>query len=271
MLVKNQAVATQNGIYTVTDFGGGAGAWQLTRAGDFNQAAMPVSAGVSTQVTVSAGGTNDGSIWTLQTTVNDVDPLTDTVTFAQTGAVSTNVLTMGRIGDTATIRNMAGTAALPSYTFVEDLDVGFFRAGNNQIGIATQRTVRGTWSNGALTLAADVNLNMVTDPSSRFIGTKENVTQLTSNVTAVTADGMSGAITMFGTVAATSADAFVLNNSNLSASGQVMLTLGIAPTATDELVLAVTGIASGSCTIRVRNNNAAPSSVAPVLRFWVIN
>jgi hypothetical protein len=85
VLVHNQGTATQNGIYTVTDYGGGAGAWQLTRATDFDQAAMPVVAGSSTLVEVGEGGTNDGSTWTLQTTVNDVDPLTDTVTFVQTG------------------------------------------------------------------------------------------------------------------------------------------------------------------------------------------
>ena len=84
ILVKNQSDNRENGIYIVTDYGGGASPWQLTRASDFNQATTPINAGSATFVSIGSGGTLDGTTWSLQNTVNTLDPLTDPVTFTQT-------------------------------------------------------------------------------------------------------------------------------------------------------------------------------------------
>jgi hypothetical protein len=69
VLVKNQASAFQNGIYTVTTAGGGV-PWVLTRATYFNQASNML-AGSFTLVT---GGsiTNQNTAWVLQSTVTTV-------------------------------------------------------------------------------------------------------------------------------------------------------------------------------------------------------
>lgn len=74
ILVKNQASAFQNGVYTLTQVGSGAQPWILTRATYFDQAAE-MKAGSYTLVT--AGSTNIGTSWALQAAVTTVgtDPL----------------------------------------------------------------------------------------------------------------------------------------------------------------------------------------------------
>lgn len=84
VLVKNQGSTQENGVYVVTDDGAGASPWQLTRSTDFNQASMPIPAGTSVFVEISGGATNDATTWALSTTINNVDPLTDSVIFVQT-------------------------------------------------------------------------------------------------------------------------------------------------------------------------------------------
>jgi len=82
ILVPFQADGRQNGIFTVTTVGSGAAPWVLTRATDFNQAAMPKPAGLAVFVYNGAGGTaNSGSVWRLSDKVANVNPLTDTVTW----------------------------------------------------------------------------------------------------------------------------------------------------------------------------------------------
>lgn len=69
VLVKNQASAFQNGVYTVTTAGSGGAAWVLTRATYFDQSAEMV-AGSTTFIT--SGSTNTGSSFTLQAVVTTV-------------------------------------------------------------------------------------------------------------------------------------------------------------------------------------------------------
>lgn len=69
VLVKNQASAFQNGVYTVTQAGSGAAPWILTRAAYFDQAAE-MKAGSYTFVT--SGAANINSAYTLQTAVATV-------------------------------------------------------------------------------------------------------------------------------------------------------------------------------------------------------
>lgn len=74
ILVKNQASAFQNGVYTLTQVGSGAQPWILTRATYFDQAAE-MKAGSYTLITT--GSTNAGTSWALQAAVTTVgtDPL----------------------------------------------------------------------------------------------------------------------------------------------------------------------------------------------------
>jgi hypothetical protein len=93
VLVKNQASAFQNGIYTVTTAGSGAAAWVLTRATYFDQAAE-MKAGSYTFI--STGVNNINTSWVLQTAVATVG--TDSLAFnqfSQTGTAVTQVNTSG--------------------------------------------------------------------------------------------------------------------------------------------------------------------------------
>lgn len=76
VLVKDQASAFQNGIYTVTTAGSGAAPWVLTRATYFDVAAEML-AGSYTYIT--GGATNINKSFALQTTVATVG--TDSATF----------------------------------------------------------------------------------------------------------------------------------------------------------------------------------------------
>lgn len=86
VLVKNQASAFQNGVYSVTTVGSGAAAWVLTRVTDFDQAAEMLR---NSFAYIQDGATNIGSSWLLDAAVTTVgtDPL-DFVQFAGSGGGS---------------------------------------------------------------------------------------------------------------------------------------------------------------------------------------
>lgn len=65
VLVKDEASALTNGVYTVTTVGSGAAAWVLTRATDFDQTAEVVKGSYEF---VTAGATNIGNQYVMTTT-----------------------------------------------------------------------------------------------------------------------------------------------------------------------------------------------------------
>lgn len=78
VLIKNQAVTFQNGIYTVTTVGSGAVNWVLTRATDFDQAAEVLPGAL---VIVSGGTVNSTTSWVQTATVATMG--TDPIIFSQ--------------------------------------------------------------------------------------------------------------------------------------------------------------------------------------------
>ena len=84
VLIKDQVDNRENGIYVVTDNGAALAPWQLTRASDFNQAAMPVSGNSGVFVEFVGGIVNQGSTWNLDFTIADIDPLSDAIVFVKT-------------------------------------------------------------------------------------------------------------------------------------------------------------------------------------------
>lgn len=108
VLVKNQASAFQNGIYTVTTAGSGAAAWVLTRATYFDQAAE-MKAGSYTFI--SAGATNVNSSWTQQAAVATVG--TDASNWALFSSNGASVASIGGSTGVITLTNglqIAGNA-----------------------------------------------------------------------------------------------------------------------------------------------------------------
>lgn len=106
ILVKNQASAFQNGVYTVTQAGSGSVPWILTRATYFDQAAEMKA---SSYTFITGGSTNLNSSYVLQAAVTTVgtDPLNWALFTAQGGVTSlggaAGALTLG------TGLSMAGT------------------------------------------------------------------------------------------------------------------------------------------------------------------
>lgn len=142
VLVKDQADNRENGIYVVTNAGGGV-PWVLTRASDFNQAATPINANSSTLIT--GGVTNLNSTWVLNTTVNTIDPLTDSVTFNQFSA-STNLVAGAGLSQTGNTFNVGGTAGRISVgPNSVDIDTGYVgQSSINTVGTITTGVWNGT-------------------------------------------------------------------------------------------------------------------------------
>lgn len=165
ILVKNQADNRENGIYTVTNIGiagGGGVPWVLTRATDFNQAAMPILGGASVFVQIVPGASNSASSWSLQMTVNDIDPLTDAVVWVQIGGV-------------------------PSYTAGTGINAASLTGGVIALTNPVSTTIGGTGTNFSANTGNVVVTNNATmiatkaAPSGNFVGTTD--TQNISNKT----------------------------------------------------------------------------------------
>jgi hypothetical protein len=90
VLVKNQASAFQNGIYSLTTVGSGSVPWVLTRATYFNQSANMLA---GSYVFITGGSVNINSSYVLQSTVTTVG--TTAVTFNQFASSLNAVLSLG--------------------------------------------------------------------------------------------------------------------------------------------------------------------------------
>lgn len=111
VLVKDQASAFQNGIYSVTQAGSGAVPWILTRVTYFDQAAEMLA---GTYTLVTGGATNIGRSYTLSTTVVTVG--TSSVVWSQfsTIGVSSLGLLTGPVGVTQGIKTSGSNITLDS-------------------------------------------------------------------------------------------------------------------------------------------------------------
>lgn len=80
ILVKNQASALQNGVYTVTDIGSGSTNWVMTRAIDYD---TPAQINPGDFVLIDFGTANSGSGWIQTATVASIG--TDPINFSRFG------------------------------------------------------------------------------------------------------------------------------------------------------------------------------------------
>lgn len=183
VLVKDQAANTQNGVYTITDYGGGAGAWQLTRATDFNEAATPISQ--NSFLFVEGGNTMIGTQWILQTTVNNIDPLTDPVIFSQFGGSQVYMAGDGIdiIGNTISVDLVAGT---PLTFTIGELDLNTVTTEYGGTGVSlvagdTNRVFVSDAANG--TNPIDISKSA---PAGDFIGTTDIQTMTNKTMTSNT-------------------------------------------------------------------------------------
>jgi len=112
VLVKNQATAAQNGIYTLTQAGTGSVPWILTRATDFDIAtAGEVAPGA--YVFVSTGSANAASAWQMNT-ANPITVGTTAINWVQfSGGTSYQAdnSTLQLVGNTFSVKNQLAPAA----------------------------------------------------------------------------------------------------------------------------------------------------------------
>jgi hypothetical protein len=137
VLVKNQATAAQNGIYTVTTLGSGSTNWVLTRATDFNSASNTgVVEGAFT--VIEEGTSNNGTLW-IETGAGPFTIGTTAITFTQLvvtsvadSAITFTDITTGNVSSTkhgfapkspADATQFLNGAATPAYAAVKDSDL----------------------------------------------------------------------------------------------------------------------------------------------------
>lgn len=190
VLIKDQADNRVNGIYDVTDDGSTPGPnWVLTRSSDFNQASMPVLAGSSIFIELTPIASLSGSTWTLNATVNDVDPLTDAVVWIQTGG-STSATAGDGIDPTQLLSSIIQIDSTSRFSYPGgQLELNTVTVPFGGTGLATLTS--GNVLIGQGTSAIDVSK---TAPSGNFVGTSDTQTLtnkiLTSSNNNVTSRGL---------------------------------------------------------------------------------
>lgn len=114
VLVKDQATALQNGIYTVTNIGSVSTNWILTRATDYDVPASTIRGDI---VSVITGTVSNASLWMLTSSITTIG--TDSFTFAKTDQNSftsiigtTNQITVSVTAGVATIA-LANNTVIP--------------------------------------------------------------------------------------------------------------------------------------------------------------
>lgn len=129
VLVKNQASAFQNGVYTVTAAGSGAAPWVLTRATYFDQAAEMKS---GSYTFITGGATLINTAYTLQTAVTTVG--TDALNwslFSSAGGVTSIGGTSGIFTCAATMTCSGNQLAVTAYTAPWSGAVAYSQASRN--------------------------------------------------------------------------------------------------------------------------------------------
>jgi microcystin-dependent protein len=181
VLVKNQASALENGIYTLTTAGSGAAAWVLTRATYFDQAAE-MTAGSYTFIT--NGSTNSSSSYVLQTAVATVgtDPL-NWVLFASSiagvsqldgvqGAITTQSGSLKVVGSQLSSNILASrafaiTQDLSAFTSIKTM--GYATAGDGGSG-SFVKIGGGTQFKDTFITAGSLTSPGITCPNGSYVG-----------------------------------------------------------------------------------------------------
>lgn len=183
VLIKNQASALQNGIYSVTTVGSNITNWVLTRTTDYDQPAEIIQGGL---VPVTSGSTNTATTWmeTAAVTTIGVDSITFNSASGTAGAlIATNNLS--DVANAATSRTNLGLGTMAVQAASAVNITGGSITGINPLGGGAGGT---GVNNGTHTLTLGGNLTTVGAFNSSLNMTADtNVTLPTSGTLATTA------------------------------------------------------------------------------------
>ena len=141
VLIKNEATAANNGIYTVTVVGSTSAAYKLTRATDFDTSAKMED---GSHIIVTQGSTLEGSVWMLAAAVAVVG--TDAVGFIPQSVVVAGVATSVTNGNQVNVLVDGVTIQVNGDNKLESV--------NDATGSKAVPFVSGDWSTDTLTLSA---------------------------------------------------------------------------------------------------------------------
>lgn len=183
ILVKNQTLSQQNGVYTVTTVGSGAVNWVLTRATDYDTAAQ-IKPG--TLVAVNNGTANANTSWLETATVVTVD--TDPILFSQfTFAPSAFLMVANNLSDVANAATSRTNLGLTSAATMS-LPVSGTNGGTGVNNGASTITIGGNIAfSGAFTFTGTLTANTaITFPTSGTLLTSAQPTINQPNIVGVT-------------------------------------------------------------------------------------
>lgn len=148
VLVKDQADNRENGVYFVSQVGDGSNPWILTRSTDFNQSATPIPA--NTFILITEGTINVNTSWLLSSTINTIDPLTDSVIFNQFSS-SQNITAGDGLVQVGNDFNVVGTSNRIT-ALADSIDIASTYVG--QTSITTLGTIStGVWNGTTIDIA----------------------------------------------------------------------------------------------------------------------
>jgi hypothetical protein len=114
IIVKNQATAANNGIYTVTNTGSAGTLWVLTRATDANSPGIgnPAKLGSGSFALATAGNTLANTGWLVNSTVGAIG--TDAVNWVQYSATTSGVVSLNGLAGAVNLVSGQGINVDPS-------------------------------------------------------------------------------------------------------------------------------------------------------------
>jgi hypothetical protein len=204
-------------------------------------------------------------------TVNPLQPATNAVKVQCRGGVNNpeEISYVANVGTTSRFDTIDVNTIAPGY--VAQGILGTTVVFTSTVAATTSTAAGSTFSGG---VAIGKNLIVGTTISGTGItlaqGANPNVTQLTSNTTAVATTGTTGVITMEA-VAASGTTAFIMTNPNINANSNVTAwSNAISATTFDPVVVTTGTIAAGTVTITVNNVDASHSTITAPHVYYLI-
>jgi hypothetical protein len=266
LLVKNEATASHNGIYTVTQVGTGGTPYILTRVTDFNTAATMVG---GSKIYVWQGTTNGNTEWAMNVT-GAITVGTTSLTFTQFAAAVSSVTMGGDVtGNSATSTVAKINGATLGTTTATSGNILVASAGNAWTSVAMSGDAT-IVASGALTIANNAITN-VKVAAAAAIAVSKLAAGTSGQILLNSATPTPTWTTMGGdaTIGATGTLTLATVNSNVGTFGSAI----VVPTVTVNGKGLTTAVSTNPIQVRTRHQFSNPtqvnSTVGLMAKHWV--